>query len=105
MKKFRIELNDKLNGCQEDEESLENLIEGYNQLRSKGGEVRFAIYPQQGNPSITTLSPVMEMKKNEAIFQYVKCCGCPFNHPYEPKVRGCGSETCFVDADYQVVRW
>lgn len=52
----------------------------------------------------TTLSPVMEEKKNEALYQYAKCCGCPFNHPYEPKIRGCGSETCFVDSDYQVLR-
>lgn len=36
------------------------------------------------------------------LYKYAKCCGCPFNHPYEPKFRGCESETCFVDDDYQV---
>lgn len=50
----------------------------------------------------TTLSPMMETKKNEEMFQYVKCCGCPFNKPYEQQIRGCGAETCFVDADYQI---
>lgn len=52
----------------------------------------------------TTLSPVMGEKKKEEISQFIKCLGCPFNHPFEPKSKGCGSDTCFVDRDYRVLR-
>lgn len=40
---------------------------------------------------------------DEAFAQCVKCYGCPFNNPYEPKMRGCGETTCFVDENHKII--
>lgn len=49
MGEFRDNINSKLSKCEEIYESIDNLLEGLERLRERGGTAKFILYPKDGH--------------------------------------------------------
>lgn len=48
MGKFRDNINDKLYKAEDIENSIENLLSGFEEFKEKGGTAKFILYPDKG---------------------------------------------------------
>lgn len=56
MGKFRDNINAKLYKCEDLEQSLDNLLNGIEELREKGGIAKFVMYPKGGSMCETIIT-------------------------------------------------
>ena len=48
MRSFRDKINDKLYKAEDVEQSIENLLDGFDELKEKGGTAKLILYPKGG---------------------------------------------------------
>lgn len=65
MGRFRDAVNDKLYVCEDLDQSIDNLLSGFNEFKEKGGTARLVLYPSGGHMCETILT-------NKTVEEFIK---------------------------------